>query len=86
MVKVTLMWSWATTSFGITGVSFPPLGVTTLKLTGFAAEKHPADNGEGRAVRFKFAFQYCGEGEPWWTKTPAFPRESLTSLYLHFMG
>ena len=40
-------------------------------LTALIAEKHPADNGEGSAVRFKFAFQYCGEGDPWWTKSPS---------------
>lgn len=63
---------------------FPPLETTTKVLTKFAVEKHPADNGQGYAVRFKFAFQYCGEGDPWWTKYPGFPRETFALLCPHF--
>ena len=31
-------------------------------------------------MRFKFAFQYCGEGDPWWMKWLDFPRESSVPL------
>lgn len=75
MAKVTLMWCWGTTSFGITGVSlFRSGGDETF--TDSIVEKLSADNGEGYAARFKFAFQYCGEGDPWWMGYPGFPCES----------
>jgi len=85
VVKVTLMWCWDTTLFGIAGVGFPTPS-DDIGLTEFTAEKHPADNGEGYAVRFKFAFQYCGEGDPWWTKCLGFPRESFVPLPLRPTG
>jgi hypothetical protein len=56
-----------------------------MTLTEFSAEKHPADNAEGRAIRFKFAFQYCGEGDPWWVKCVGFPRE-FSSPFTLFRG
>ena len=55
-------------------------------LTEFTVEKHPADNGQGYALRFKFAFQYCGEGNPWWIECPGFPCESFVSLRPCFMS
>ena len=64
--------------------SVPPTWNDDKVLTKFAVEKHPADNGQGYAVRFKFAFQYCGEGDPWWTKYPGFPRETFALLCPHF--
>lgn len=57
-----------------------PTDSETKTLTALIAEKHPADNGEGCAVRFKFAFQYCGEGDPWWTKAPGFLSELSVPL------
>ncbi|KAF9793414.1 hypothetical protein BJ322DRAFT_996426 [Thelephora terrestris] len=55
------------------GYAYVVLGYYFIR--NFWAEKHPADNAEGCAVRFKFAFQYCGEGDPWWVKCVGFPCE-----------
>jgi hypothetical protein len=55
---------------------YSPAASENMVLTASIAEKHTADNGEGYAVRFKFAFQYCGEGDPWWAKYPGSPCKS----------
>ena len=81
-----LMWCWDTTSFAIFGVSVSPLESESMILTESPAEKHPADNGSGFAVRYKFAFQYCGEGDPWWTKCVGFPCEFSFPLYLRYVA
>lgn len=36
----------------------------------FWAEQQPADNSTGTAVRYRFAFQWCGREEPWWHLPP----------------
>lgn len=77
MVGVMLTLCWDITSSATTGVSFS-IPSDNIVFTRSLAERHPADNGEGYAVRFKFAFQYCGEGDPWWIKYPSFPRKLLS--------
>ncbi|KAF9464938.1 hypothetical protein BDZ94DRAFT_1189835 [Collybia nuda] len=50
---------------GSRNVTYAVLGFYTIAHAW--AEYQPANNLEGRVVRYKFAFEWCqGQGEPWW--------------------
>ncbi|KAF8629412.1 hypothetical protein AX15_003465 [Amanita polypyramis BW_CC] len=55
-------------------VSYAVLGFYTIAHAW--AEYQPAQNEQGRVVRYKFAFRWCeGQGEPWWIQAtePSIP-------------
>ncbi|KDQ57451.1 hypothetical protein JAAARDRAFT_35165 [Jaapia argillacea MUCL 33604] len=48
-----------------TGIAYIVLGYYVISHAW--AEKHPAENNRGEAIRYKFAFEWCdSQREPWW--------------------
>ncbi|KAK0192736.1 hypothetical protein F5146DRAFT_927382 [Armillaria mellea] len=74
-------------SLGARDITYAVLGF--YKITHFWSEFQPANNDQGRVVRYKFAFQwYESQGQPWWcslrmldTTFVASPNHSFGSVY-----
>lgn len=53
------------TRSGKEGYAYVVLGHYLIR--DYWAESQPADNADGVAIRYRFAFQWCEAGAPWWT-------------------